>query len=608
MNSSRPTTDEAGDTRLRDTVALVAVFAAIYLPTTAGTILGHDAAEFATIYADGGYAHPPGYPLYSMYLRAMSWLPVSPPAAGASLATALVGIAAVVVLYHAIRSWGAGSFAALFGALAFGLSTDVWVYQTQPEVFALNHLAAATILWLAGPGPPLAGRRRVVALGVVAGLALANHHTIALMAPIGLWGVYRGVREADGSPLTTLGFGAAALATGLAPYAYLPIVHAWELGWHWGAPTDFQGVLHIFLRQDYGTFRMTTGEEPIGAAIQLGFFARAVPLDMLVVPAIASLVGVWVASRGLEVEGDPRAARMRTACLLGSFVLLGPVFLTQLTREPDGINHMLVRRFHLLPQLHLAFLAGLGASYLRQWLPSRATRGAVLGALVVGGLATGLPAIDQHHAPIVEQYVQDTFGSVPEEAVVIGTGDHNAFGSLYYQRALDRRTDVLYLSASMLAHRWYHRRRIREHDIPFEYRGSEVGTDRLFGALFDTGRPVFVTRPFHDELLDGWRAVPHGTLIRVFPPDAMPPPPHRAFDKNVELYADFTISPRAGAWPTTWSRVVLEDYARTWRTLASSLESTGHPRLAGRARQLARQFAPWNQHKPPADRPSDAGG
>jgi hypothetical protein len=589
-------------------VALIVVFAAIYLPTTAGSILGHDAAEFATIYADGGYAHPPGYPLYSMYLRAISWLPVSPPAAGASLATTLVGIAAIVVLYHAIRSWGVGSFAALFGAIAFGLSTDVWVYQTQPEVFALNHLAAATILWLAGPSPPLAGRRRVVALGVVAGLALANHHTIALMAPIGLWGVYRGVREADGSALGTLGLGAASLVAGLAPYAYLPIVHAFDLGWHWGAPTDLQGVLHIFLRQDYGTFRMTTGEEPVGAVVQLGFLARAVPLDMLVVPVLASLVGVGVAFRGDEEAYDSREARLRTACLLASFVLVGPVFLSQLTREPNGVNHMLVRRFHLLPQLHIAFLAGLGASGLGQWLPSRATRAAVIGALVVGGLAAGWPAIQQHHAPSVEQYVRDTFESVPEESVVIGTGDHNAFGSLYYQRALDRRTDVLYLSASMLAHRWYHRRRIRERDIPFEYRGSNVGTDRLFRALFATGRAVFVTRPFHDELLDGWRAVPHGTLIRVYPPDVVPPPPHRAFRKNVELYSDFTITPRPDAWPTTWSRVVLEDYARTWRTLASSLESTGHRRLARRARQLARQFAPWNQYESPAGRPSDPGG
>ncbi len=59
-----------------------------------------------------------------------------------------------------------------------------------------------------------------MALGLAAGLGLANNLTVGLLAPIGLWGVIRGAREAKvwGRPLAGA---AAAFAVGLLPYAYL---------------------------------------------------------------------------------------------------------------------------------------------------------------------------------------------------------------------------------------------------------------------------------------------------------------------------------------------------------------------------------------------------
>ena len=55
--------------------------------------------------ARGGVAHPSGYPLYVMYLRAMAWLPGTP-AHAAALATALLGAAQIGVLHAACRAWG----------------------------------------------------------------------------------------------------------------------------------------------------------------------------------------------------------------------------------------------------------------------------------------------------------------------------------------------------------------------------------------------------------------------------------------------------------------------------------------------------------------------
>ena len=67
------------------------VILAIYLWLAPSFISDGDNAEFSTLSVTGGVAHPPGYPLYVLYLRAMSWLPGSSGAHTAALATAILG-------------------------------------------------------------------------------------------------------------------------------------------------------------------------------------------------------------------------------------------------------------------------------------------------------------------------------------------------------------------------------------------------------------------------------------------------------------------------------------------------------------------------------------
>jgi hypothetical protein len=135
--------------RDRSTAALVAlVAAAAYLPTAARSVLGGDNGEFATLFHAPGVAHPPGYPLYLLYLRALSGLPAASPAHGAALATALLGAAAAAALFSAGRAWGASRGASAFAALAWALSSLPWRLATQAEVFALNALLAALFAFI----------------------------------------------------------------------------------------------------------------------------------------------------------------------------------------------------------------------------------------------------------------------------------------------------------------------------------------------------------------------------------------------------------------------------------------------------------------------------
>ena len=59
---------------------LLLPIAVLYVSTASPYVLGDDSGEFSTLYAAGGVAHPSGYPLYALVLRAFSWLPVVTPA------------------------------------------------------------------------------------------------------------------------------------------------------------------------------------------------------------------------------------------------------------------------------------------------------------------------------------------------------------------------------------------------------------------------------------------------------------------------------------------------------------------------------------------------
>jgi hypothetical protein len=52
----------------------------VYIGLASGDVVDGDSAELATLGALGGRAHPSGYPLYVLWLRAWSWLPGATPA------------------------------------------------------------------------------------------------------------------------------------------------------------------------------------------------------------------------------------------------------------------------------------------------------------------------------------------------------------------------------------------------------------------------------------------------------------------------------------------------------------------------------------------------
>ncbi len=564
-------------------VAVTAI-AVLYVATATHFVLGGDNAEFVTLAADGGVAHPPGYPLYVLYLRALHAIPATTPAHAAALATAFLGIGAAWSLLRACRAWGASSWAAASAASIYALSTLAWRLGTQAEVFTLHALLAALILLIAAPKGPFEGARRASALAFLAGLGLSNHHSIVLLAPVGLWAAVDGVRAAK-RPWLAAAAALGSLVLGLLPYAYLA-ASARSLGAHfgWGEAETASGLLRHFLRADYGTTRLGATDAAPQPFVQIVNLTAGLARQLLVVPAAAAAVGAVVALRA----GAPR--RAGAVAHAASFVLAGPLFATRFNVEPEGVARLVVERFYLLPLLVTSVFVALGLDAAFRLAPTR-TRfpPLVLAASLSIATAVSLPDVVVEHRPALDWYLQDTLAIADTNAIVLGTGDHRYFGFPYVQRALGARRDVTYIDPNLLRNPWYLRRieAVVGAQLPV-LRGMSVDTRDLLTRLLATGRPVFVTDLFAAPIRRDFKTYDIGTLIRVLDAKASVPDRQRLLSMNEAAFA--TLRDAGPAAPDTWPALVRPTYARPWRSLADDFAAHDEMESAARCRERAATF------------------
>ena len=150
---------------------------------------------------------------------------------------------------------------AAFGAGSMAVCPLMWQYAIQAEVFALNNLMVAVLLLLTVRYYRRA-RVRTAYLGSLAiGLGLTNQHTLVFYAaPLAACILHRGRKDLLLKPsrvavLCGLGL------LGLTPYLYLPLAGRLPPLGAWGEVDTAQGLATHFLRKEYGTFRLYSGED-----------------------------------------------------------------------------------------------------------------------------------------------------------------------------------------------------------------------------------------------------------------------------------------------------------------------------------------------------------
>jgi hypothetical protein len=563
-----------------DRGGLVGVIACgLYVALASDHVLDGDNAEYSTLGTIGGVAHPTGYPLYLLWLRAMAWLPGRTPAHTASIATAIIAALCVIVLHAACRAWGARPLAATIAVAIYAGSPLVLRLGTQAEVFALNNLVAAAVLLLAADAGPARGLWRAGALGLVAGLGMSDHLTCVLLAPIGILGIVRAVREANAWAIAVA---AAGVAVGLTPYAYL--VATDENAMSWGQHIDGpRALLHHFLREDYGgPGAFAPAPEPIAASDNLFALARMLGRTWLWLPLAIGVVALVDRLRDREV-------RWSWAMLVLGFALAGPLLVWRFDVTHEGPGLYVIQRFFVLPALVLAIPIAVGIDRLVR----RATRRSfdiVAAALLVVVALTSLSYVQQAHSPAVELGVRNMLRALPQDSVAIVYEDDLHFGAGYVQLIRGERRDVTVILSTAIGLPVYRERLERRLGMPIVVRNKLVGVE-FATAVLASGRALFVDA-LTTDILAAFPHYPYGLLFRILPRGTPPPAIHDVFELNKSLYASFELGYALPSFDADWPVHVHIRYAQMWQVIGDELRASGQREDAAFALELGRELAP----------------
>jgi hypothetical protein len=572
--------------------AIVLAVLALYLWLAPGHIVDGDNAEFVTAGALGGRAHPSGYPLFVLWLRATWWLPGGP-AHAAAIATALLGAAQVAVLHAACRAWGARPLAATIAVAIYAAGPVALRTYTEAEVFALNGLVIAGVLLVAAEAGPWRGVARGLALGLVAGLGLANHMTCALVAPVGILGVVRAAREKRVAVLAAAG----GLVAGLLPYLYLYVAPE---ATSFGRVDGVGDLVAIVMREDYGgpgAFVPHGVDVPM--ATNLEALATTIGRAWLWLPAVLGVVGLgWFAVRGSgrATGADAKragATRADWIALAVSWLVAGPLLVAKFNVEPRDVGLYVSQRFHLLPVLLLVVpvavaLDRVGARVRLRLSAAAGTAIAVAGFAAAAGLA--LPRILAVHSPAMAHGMANLLGSAPENAIVLVSSDDQCLGTRYYQLVEGLRPDVGLVCWPLTSRDWY-RDRLARAGIPIRLQPGGPISVADAEALLATGRPLLVdaTQPV---VVAGLPNYPWGILDRVIARGERPPSLRQVIAQNRELFEAFDLDEPHPSQDDDIAAVAYRRYARTWRLLARAAEAAGDREDAALAARLAQELAP----------------
>lgn len=619
----------------RDLYAILglSVWLGLYAWTGATSFQPADSAEFLTVVAHRGVAHPPGYPLYTILGILAHWLIPGSVVQAMSLLAALISWGTLLGIYIAIRQLCRNRLAAFFAACIAGTSLHIWKHATHPEAFALLGFFAAwlSVVVLLALDPRRTEREKKyawLAYPLLVGLASSHHHTIVLTAPMGMLLLYKLFlasqhRLPQRGMLLAAGLGL--FLVGLSPYLYLLMAGSSTGIGSWGTIETFQQLWDHFLRKEFGTFQsgLYASDRPfwfhswqyikratgVGGSFPFGLSA------FWIAGFLFLFTKRWPLATGSS-EDAPVQAWQRSIgwSWFACWVLAGLVFPTQLKMGQTPLDQYVAARFYLLPDVFLALFAGIAihyllerASILSQQKPEHdhetAPKRRLLQPLVVFTLAylVIMGAVNQYnhassrHRNWLETYARDLLRELPKGSLLLEADDEAVcFGVAYLQQVLKVRSDVRFVCLPLLGRQWYARHlRKAWPEFRYQWNAKRISSLALIRHYFKLGRPVHVTKLYNRSIQRiPW--VPHGLSWRVWRSKTSPPPPPQVIERMLlrryrKLMRQHPLPHRDHEpWPTR----IVRRYSIPWLALAMTYRRARKFKAVRRCRQRARLWIP----------------
>lgn len=432
---------------------------AIYLLTLAPTITwrnsGYDSGDFAAAIAVGGVPHPPGYPTYLILGSVFACLPFGDiayrlnllSAACAALATGLLGL----IIHQSLRGAEVparpGSFrkekftwlCAVSASLTFAFSNMFWSQAVITEVYALNVLFAAAMVYIALILKPGNAGRLVPLLFLVLGLSLGNHLSVVLVAPLILWPLFRVKWRWSLAFQTILAFG-----LGLSVYLIIPLRAATSPPVNWGAASTWPNFWWLVSASPYRMFLFSLPWELVparsGAGLKLlieGFMWWGVPVGLLGLQRLVRLnAGLAYASLLTFLLFSIYAIGYNTT---DSYTYLMPALLIFAIWIGWGLYDLYeILHTRVFPKPHYTYLAGWG-----------------LVILPLMSLFLNFSGQNLRQDKEAFFYARKSLQIVAGNAIIVTNDDPGTFALWYGVYGLAWRPDVVPVNINLLPYTWY---------------------------------------------------------------------------------------------------------------------------------------------------------
>jgi len=387
-----------------------------YLLTVCRTIYTGDSGELSFVIDSLGIAHPPGYPLITLLGKfIITFVPGNTAFAlnvFSSLLTACAaGVGAIVIrnaLFHGEDRHNAQALVILISAACmWGFANALWASAVGIEVYSLGVVLILLTLLSLNSFLETGNYRKILLSVYLLSLGMANHLTASALAlPI----LYALIRAR--APIKIWIFSAALAILGLTLYLYIPIRSLNDLILNWdnlATPRAFFDHVTAKRYQDYMT-GLRLGNFVENFARSLALLARQYPLGL----GIFGIVGMAISKR----IGTPFK-------IMASMIIAFNLLTVALYDIPD------IDQYYL-PTYFLSAL-GVAALLLCPWGRVERIRPnavgwplyAVMAFLVILTVASNYKNNDQSDNRLSYIYGMNILKCLPENAILISTGDNS---------------------------------------------------------------------------------------------------------------------------------------------------------------------------------------
>jgi hypothetical protein len=484
----------------------------VYMLTLAPSVTFFDSGEFLTATASLGSAHSPGYPLFLMYAKPFTWIPLGNIAFRVNMATAfsssLASLGVYLLTIYLLKDEDTVSqtrfsgfvvkASGLAAALSFSVTPRLWLQSNHDKPYPLLAFITAIIFYLllkwrdhykAGDEQPA----YVYVCTFLAGLSMGIHQTVVLLLPAWFllivlvdWRMLTRIKE--------LVLATAFAMVGFSVHLYLPLRATQNPLLNWGDSKTSTQFLWHFLRKGYPDDPHPRDISLLWAQIK----AFNVPREFTWVGAVLVLFALcclWRRQRDVVIA---------YLAGIGAFLL---VIVGHFNAMPDFI--FLTEEFFTPLYLLSAVLIGVGLFHVLGYairnasIPERYNLKVYILVLVMMlTLPVSLCAVnyyenDQHNNYIAYDYATNSLRSLPQNAVMFTWGDSGAFPLWYLQGVERMREDLDLPHTPHIVFDWYldsmprifKDSNLRKFDI--QSSAPDVGLRIAVNDLIDQ-RPVYI--------------------------------------------------------------------------------------------------------------------